>query len=487
MPTQLASLVVANLETTERYFHLFEVECWNSARTLIQLGPLTVGGEWDGTSKWKQKDPLFFRGLTLGTTYSFRVRILTKDGGPASAWSAWVDETAGDTTAPNPSYSATARKSGGAVLVDSAPASPPSDLDHYEFHFNLTNTSPGSSTAPNLPNSPDGKTVIATDPDDTIYLWIRAVDTSGNRQTWTSLGSLNVGTLENANDGTTRFARTGSHSSYRPTTNPLTATDAGATATVSIAAFVNRLYENAGHTDISYNSGSITSLSFATTYFIDMSDSALAGGTVTFNARTTRAAVRGFFVGSITTPADGAADTVGYNDGGAGAQLMSAPNIYPLEHVVTTSGTGSPGSQSVTNPKNARDANLTSAAVLDAQGTVSTSGTRTATLELKYFQLPPLGRESVTLKVRSEVVTFTEGANGSGSASVEYSTDGGASWTTIYNETTTTRSLQTDSVSLPPNLAAGLLMVRASVQASGTTSWTAFVTMNLHEVWVEVN
>ena len=478
MPTQRATIFVANLETTERYFHLFEVECYDSGRTTLIAGPFTATGEWDGTSKWKQKDPIFFRGLTLGTTYSFRSRVLTQAGGPASAWSAWVDETAGDTTAPNPSYSATARKSGGAVLVDSAPASPPSDLDHYEFHFNLTNTSPSSSTAPNLPNSPDGKVVIATDPDDTIYLWIRAVDTSGNRQAWTSLGSLNVGTLENANDGSTRFARTASHSSYRPTSNPLTATDAGSTATVNIAAFTNRLYENSGHTDVSYNSGSITSLSFSTTYFIDMSDSALGGGTATFNARTTREAVRGFFVGSITTPPDGGADTVGNNDGGTGAQIAPVQELPPIIHTSATTGAGT----SVGNAARSRDGDKGNYADCAGTGTGVTTG-RTATLTLQAFQ-SGLGFVTATLKIKSEVPapTITTWR-----ARLRYSLDGGATWTDVFNITTGSRAATIDSVSLLPSQRLQLVQVEAFISNDGENNAGVSVSLRLYEAWIEVS
>jgi hypothetical protein len=86
-------------------------------------------------------------------------------------------------------------------------------------------------------------------------------------------------------DGSTRFAQTAGGLTYRPTSNPLTSTDAGSNATVSIAAFTMRC---TGHTDVSISSGSITALSYDTLYYIYYDDAALAGGAVTFNATTTK-------------------------------------------------------------------------------------------------------------------------------------------------------------------------------------------------------
>jgi len=134
---------------------------------------------------------VFVKGLTKGTTYSFRSRVLLKAGGAPSAWSVWADETAGDTTAPAPSYSPTASVTAAGILLSSAPTSAPSDLSHYEFHWNTTNTAPGSSaTAPNLPDSYNGQVSLVFADADTAYVWIRAVDTSGNKQAWTSLGGF---------------------------------------------------------------------------------------------------------------------------------------------------------------------------------------------------------------------------------------------------------------------------------------------------------
>jgi len=98
--------------------------------------------------------------------------------------------------------------------------------------------------------------------------------------------------------------------------NPLTAHDAGSSATVNIAAFRMRIASQ----DIPLNSGSITGLSYDTLYYVCFDDPAFAGGTVSYQATTERETALGvpgrFFVGSISTPERRASDTIGNADGG---------------------------------------------------------------------------------------------------------------------------------------------------------------------------
>lgn len=95
-----------------------------------------------------------------------------------------------------------------------------------------------------------------------------------------------------------------------PTTEPLSATDAGSDATINIAAFTMR-FPLAG--DVSYNSGSVTGLAFSTEFRVYFRDPTLAGGTVTFFATSTDADLANnadnIWLGNITTPANGAGDT----------------------------------------------------------------------------------------------------------------------------------------------------------------------------------
>jgi hypothetical protein len=88
-------------------------------------------------------------------------------------------------------------------------------------------------------------------------------------------------------------------------TNPLSSIDAGATATIQIAA--HSLATPTG--DISYNSGTITGLAYGTSYVVYADDTSYAGGAVTYEASTDPfqvvAAVNRYYVGQITTIGSG--------------------------------------------------------------------------------------------------------------------------------------------------------------------------------------
>ena len=100
--------------------------------------------------------------------------------------------------------------------------------------------------------------------------------------------------------------------------SPMTAADVGADATITISAH-DVIYDNG---TVSYNSGSITGLSFATLYYVYTDDSTKAGGAVTYVSTTEPTDIVAnsgrYYLGRITTPADGAGDTGGGGGGGAG-------------------------------------------------------------------------------------------------------------------------------------------------------------------------
>lgn len=102
----------------------------------------------------------------------------------------------------------------------------------------------------------------------------------------------------------------------------LTASDAGASATISVSAHSRKYGDTSSQITVSYNSGSITGLSFSTTYFVYTDDINLAGGAVTYVASTNSddpAARAGrVYVGKVTTPADGGSGTSGDTGGGSG-------------------------------------------------------------------------------------------------------------------------------------------------------------------------
>jgi hypothetical protein len=260
--------------------------------------------------------------------------------------------------------------------------------------------------------------------------------TTGSQNINASFDDLSVVPVTNlgvdTNDGTSVFGQTASGLSYRPLSNPLTGHDAGANATINVASFTMRTSSKG---DISINSGSITGLSYGTGYFIYYDDSTLAGGSVSFAATTTKGtALQGagrFYVGSITTPLAGAIDTIGNNDGGTGAQ--SGATLLIISTAQSPNGTSGYGLLTPTSATN----------------TTSNAG---ATEEqwLGYVPQSSGVPSVITISVTSQV-TIT-GA-GTGNAILRYSTDGGSTFTTIYN-TSVNRALTTDvtNVTLPANV-----------------------------------
>lgn len=98
--------------------------------------------------------------------------------------------------------------------------------------------------------------------------------------------------------------------------SPLTASDAGTSATVNIAAFQMQF----GTGIVSFNAGSVTGLLYSTLYFVYLYDPLLDGGTVPYYVGTGFQSVvsaQGYvYVGPITTPASGGTPTGGSGPGG---------------------------------------------------------------------------------------------------------------------------------------------------------------------------
>ena len=185
-----ASIVVGNLATTEKYFDHFEIECWNSGRSTKILGPFSAPGEWNSsTGQFEQRGLVYFRGLTKGTVYSFRSRVWPKGGGPASTWTSWADETAGDTTAPATTYGATVDSVHKGLIIKLNPSGSPSDHDRFELFSSLSSATPAASTIPTQVDHTDAGNFFVGQFAGTpvpVHSWARDIDTSGNPQTWVS-------------------------------------------------------------------------------------------------------------------------------------------------------------------------------------------------------------------------------------------------------------------------------------------------------------
>ncbi|MCK5576074.1 MAG: hypothetical protein KAI28_09675, partial [Sphingomonadales bacterium] len=99
---------------------------------------------------------------------------------------------------------------------------------------------------------------------------------------------------------------------------PISAADAGSTATITIGAHTRQFDSGA----VSYNAGSILGRSFSTTYYIYCDDATLAGGAVTYVATTdildiAKVAAR-VYVGRVYTPANDGTTTYQEPDSGGG-------------------------------------------------------------------------------------------------------------------------------------------------------------------------
>src|SRR6266404_2804295 len=190
------------------------------------------------------------------------------------------------------------------------------------------------------------------------------------------------------------------YTAYRPLTNPLTATDAGASATINVAAFSLVL---AGITTINYLSGAITALAYNTLYYVYFDDVAEVGGSVTYQvASTKQAAMQGttrFFIGSITTPRAGAVDTIGNLDGGNGAQ---GGRLNVLGMSFAQNGARISGNGTITNLQNCVDGNMTTFTRLTVTGNGAVNQAEI------YLSAPPaLNRNyiSATLKLVVAIAT----------------------------------------------------------------------------------
>jgi len=109
--------------------------------------------------------------------------------------------------------------------------------------------------------------------------------------------------LPNTSNGGGEFTESGTS---------LSSFDAGADATISVGAFSR---DFSGATTVSYNSGSVTGLSFATQYYVYARDPSRTGGAVTYQASTNLTDVvndvDNIYMGKVTTVVDGATGGTG--------------------------------------------------------------------------------------------------------------------------------------------------------------------------------
>lgn len=265
----------------------------------------------------------------------------------------------------------------------------------------------------------------------------------------------------------------------RPTSNMLTATDAGASATINIGDFTLRV---SGQADVDYDGlASISSLAYGTLYFVYCDDPTLRGGTQTCEATVTQEeAMNGvgrIFLGSIWTPAAGAADTVGNNDGGVGAQYALSRRAYFPDYATAVTGNGA-----VADPELAVDLIMTTAASLSLTGNSGANSASIRTKGLTAALEPPV-------KDRKAWVIFeipTNTLNGTGNVwSLYYSVQGDTGYV-LWDSggAGVTKARTTYSLNIPQYKLSDI-RVRLDVMA-GASQTTGTITAKLYESWVEV-
>ena len=197
---------------------------------------------------------------------------------------------------------------------------------------------------------------------------------------------------------------TPAHASYRPTSNPITAIDAGASATIDIAAFSMRV---PGQADIPFGSGAIIGLAYNTLYYVYLFDPGfLPLASPAYLATTTKETVinsAGYmFVGSVRTPISGGYPIQGNNDGGGGAQIGVATLLG-----FSAAGAAATGSGASTNPGNSIDGVATDVASLS---TTLSGDTATLTLSLPASALQR--GQSVALHYSGSVTLAASASSG---------------------------------------------------------------------------
>lgn len=261
--------------------------------------------------------------------------------------------------------------------------------------------------------------------------------------------------------------------SYRPTSDPLSATDAGTTATVNVAVFTMRY---TGIALVSYPAASFTGKAFATLYFIYVKDPDRRGGdNVTYAISTTKEDAlqdAGWvYVGSIRTPPDGGANTAGNQDGGTGAQSGLKIQVRPTVNAVATGA-----SAQLTTPAKAYDVDSSTFAF----GTDSTALNLAKGTKFSIFgSLNIPAAQAVQLHVISDVVK-----NGAGTvqARIRYSVNGGSIWIDIYS-VNANRAKTEDIINLPNG--SDLSSIQVEALADYVSGVSTDITIDVYELWVE--
>ena len=249
--------------------------------------------------------PLFATPVNQGEEYDIRARFISKAGYPSD----WVVETnhevIGKTAAPGPISSFTVFATLRGVKLD-FDRSPDFDVVRYEVRYGGVDWASATVLDTTCPGPASLYDFALTG---SVTFRIKAVDVIGLYSTEVTASTP----AENARvDGAFFLGNPNlaSVNAYRSPATVLSWSDAGSTATIAIAAHTLSSSQASGAArNASYNSGSVTGLSFSTVYHIWAYDPSFSGGAVTYVSSTSINTyvtdARYLWVGQFTTGADG--------------------------------------------------------------------------------------------------------------------------------------------------------------------------------------
>lgn len=189
----MASIIVANLTTTSAYVASFIVEAYTDVGLTTVIASASCGAVSDGSGGHVQAGPIVISGLSYGDTYYLRAGVVAPVTGLTS-WSATHTVVAGSNTAPSgTTYAETLTPGISGIVVSVTPSSIPTDIQDFESVWTVDGSTPPPEISPAWSGNVDGSGNLhffaGSAPSQTVHVFIRAVNTGGQTQSWTSLGS----------------------------------------------------------------------------------------------------------------------------------------------------------------------------------------------------------------------------------------------------------------------------------------------------------
>lgn len=129
------------------------------------------------------------------------------------------------------------------------------------------------------------------------------------------------------------------------------------------------------------------------------------------------------------------------------------------------------------NPASAYDGSFTTYSY--GSVTQSLKGTKSKTETWSGFSSAPPGASGMQLNINSSATTQT-----GGTAQLEYSLDGGTTFTSVYFLENTSRGQQTDSIALSNTQDLTKIQVKANVFAFSDGTYNTTSTQKVYEIWI---